>query len=358
MVRPAVLVTGGAGYVGSHACKGLAIAGYWPVAYDNLSRGHRWAVKWGPLEVGDLQDSRTLAEVLARYRIEAVLHLAAYAYVDESVRAPQIYFRNNVAGTLSLLETMLEVGVKVIVFSSTCATFGTPRRLPIAEDHPQEPVNPYGESKLLIEKVLRWYGETHKFAWAALRYFNAAGGDLEGGLGEDHDPETHLIPLVIQAALRQRPGVEVYGTDYDTPDGTCVRDYVHVADLADAHVKALEYLLRGERSMAFNLGIGRGYSVREVISAVESVSGARVAVREMARRSGDVAVLIADASRAASALAWYPRWRDLGSIIDTAWRWHAGRVLARPPSRPRCLRSRCALEWPAPTISRPLPAGD
>lgn len=321
-----ILVTGGAGYVGSHACKALAAAGYRPVVYDNLSRGNRWAVRWGPLELHDLHDRRALREVLVKYDIAAVLHFAAYAYVGESMRAPDLYFDNNVTGTLALLEAMLDAGVTHLVFSSTCATFGRPHRLPIPDDHPQEAASPYGESKLIVERMLRWYGHAGRLAWVALRYFKAAGADPDGELGEFHDPETHLVPIVIETALARSPCVEIHGTDYDTPDGTCVRDYVHVADLADAHVKALDHLLSGGPSVALNLGTGRGYSVREIIAAVEGIAGVEITTRPAERRPGDVPMLIADASRAASILQWRPRCSDLDQIIASAWRWHVKRA--------------------------------
>ena len=231
----AILVTGGAGYVGSHACKALARAGYRPVVYDNLSRGQREAVRWGPLVEGDLADATRLSAALAEHRVSAVMHFAAFAYVGESVAEPALYYRNNVGGTLSLLEAMRQAGVGEIVFSSTCATYGTPDAVPIREDAPQRPVNPYGETKLAIERALHWYGQAYGLRSVALRYFNAAGADPEGEIGEYHEPETHLVPLVLQAALGQRPQIDIYGTDYPTPDGTAIRDYIHVQDLADAH---------------------------------------------------------------------------------------------------------------------------
>ena len=318
-----VLVTGGAGYIGSHTAKALARVGFEPVVFDNLSTGHRWAVKWGPLVEADLANKTAIEEALRTYRVEAVIHFAANAYVGESMQNPRKYFRNNVVNTLNLLEAMQDVGVQHIVFSSTCATYGIPERLPIPEDHPQRPVNPYGESKLFVERVLHWYGEIYGFRWVALRYFNAAGADPEGDLGELHDPETHLIPLVIQAALGQRPYVEIYGTDYPTPDGTAVRDYIHVTDLAEAHVLALRYLLEGGESTALNLGTGQGHSVREVIAAVERVGGREVSVREGPRRPGDPPVLVADATKANAVLGWRPKYGGLDGIVATAWRWHA-----------------------------------
>jgi UDP-arabinose 4-epimerase len=325
----AVLVTGGAGYIGSHACKVLARAGYRPIVFDNLSRGHRTAVRWGPLVEADLADRRKLAAVLKCHQVSVVMHFAAYAYVGESVADPAIYYANNLGGSLSLLEAMREAGVNEIVFSSTCATYGIPREVPIHEAVPQLPVNPYGETKLAIERALRWYGEAYGLRWASLRYFNAAGADPDGEIGELHEPETHLIPLVLQAALGQRTHVDIYGADYPTPDGTAVRDYIHVQDLAEAHLRALEYLRAGGQSVALNLGTGHGYSVREVIRSAEAVSGKPVACRETARRPGDPAVLVADPSRAAEVFGWRARASDLGTIGRTALGWNMSRS-ARP----------------------------
>ena len=318
-----ILVTGGAGYIGSHTAKALSRAGIEPVVLDNLSAGHRWAVRWGPLVEGDLADGVLVRRVLQDYAIEAVLHFAASAYVGESMADPRKYFHNNVANSLALLDAMLDVGVKRIVFSSTCATYGAPETVPLPEEHPQRPVNPYGESKLMVERLLYWYGHAYDLRWVDLRYFNAAGADHDGDLGEAHSPETHLIPLVIQAALRERPVIEVYGTDYPTPDGTAIRDYIHVSDLADAHVRALCYLLDGGQSHALNLGTGRGHSVREVIRAVEQVCGCSIPVREVARRRGDPPALVGDPQRVAEILGWRPAYPDLERIVQTAWRWHA-----------------------------------
>jgi len=273
-----VLVTGGAGYVGSHACKALRTAGYLPVAYDSLVHGHEWAVKWGPLEKGGIEDRARLSDVLSRRKPSAVLHFAAFVAVSESVADPARYYRNNVAGTLTLLEAIREHGVRRFVFSSTCATYGIPREMPIPESHPQEPVNPYGTSKLVIERMLRDFAPAYGLRSAALRYFNAAGADPGCEIGESHDPETHLIPLVLGAAAGDRPEIVVFGNDYPTLDGTCVRDYVHVTDLADAHVRALEAIGRAPTGAsgtfeAYNLGNNRGYSVKEVIAAAERVTG-------------------------------------------------------------------------------------
>jgi UDP-glucose-4-epimerase GalE len=326
-----ILVTGGAGYIGSHACKALARAGYEPVAYDSLVRGHRAAVRWGPLVEGDLADRALLAATLKRHRIAAVMHFAAFAYVEESVREPALYFRNNVINTLGLFEAMREVDVGRIVFSSTCATYGVPERVPIAEDTPQRPVNPYGEGKLMVERALRWLDPAYGFRYASLRYFNAAGADPDGEIGEDHEPETHLIPLILQAALKQRAQIAVYGTDYPTPDGTAVRDYIHVQDLAEAHVRALQYLEGGGASVALNLGTGSGHSVRETIASAERVTGLNIPKRDAARRAGDPPALVADARRARDVLGWRARLSDLDTIMATAWAWHSARAGTAAP---------------------------
>ena len=317
-----VLVTGGAGYIGSHACKVLSRAGYRPVVFDNLSRGHRAAVRWGPLIEGDLAGRDKLTAALRHYGVAYVMHFAAFAYVGESVTDPALYYANNLGGTLSLLEAMREAGVDKIVFSSTCATYGIPAEVPIRENSPQLPVNPYGETNLAIERALHWYGEAYGLRSISLRYFNAAGADPEGEIGERHEPETHLVPLVLEAALGQRQQVDIYGTDYQTPDGTAIRDYIHVKDLAEAHLRALEHLGAGRHSVALNLGTGRGRSVREVIRAVESVSGKAVPCREAARRPGDPPILVADPSFAAELLGWRARISDLDTIVRTALVWH------------------------------------
>jgi UDP-glucose-4-epimerase GalE len=320
-----VLVTGGAGYIGSHTCKALAQAGLSPVTLDNLVYGHRAAVKWGPFIEADLADRAQLEQVMREHTVVAVIHFAAYAYVGESMQQPGKYFANNVANTLTLLEAMRSCGVGHMVFSSTCATYGVPERVPIDERHPQRPVNPYGESKLFVERALKWYEVAHGLKWTALRYFNAAGADAQGETGEDHSPETHLIPLLIQAALGERAQVDVFGTDYPTPDGTAIRDYIHVTDLGNAHVKALQHLLEGGDSLALNLGTGRGYSVREVVSSVERVSGRAVPTRDAARRSGDPPELVADPTLAQERLGWYPEHSSLENISATAWAWHRAR---------------------------------
>ncbi|MFL6612087.1 MAG: UDP-glucose 4-epimerase GalE [Pseudomonas sp.] len=328
-----VLVTGGAGYIGSHVCKALAAAGWTPLAYDNLSAGHAWAVKWGPLVEGDVADRGRLGDVLLRFRIQAVIHLAAHAYVGESIRDPGKYFRNNVSGSLALLDAAAAARVEYLVFSSTCATYGLPEALPIGEAHPQRPVNPYGESKLFVERALGWYEKPHRLRSVALRYFNAAGADPDGEIGEEHEPETHLVPLAIQAALGLRAGVQIFGTDYPTADGTAVRDYVHVADLAAAHVAALDYLVRGGPSTACNLGTGQGHSVREVIAEVERVARRRIRTRAAPRRAGDPPILVACAEHAGRMLGWRARHSDLRTMVRTAWRWHRSRTAL--PGLPR-----------------------
>ena len=327
-----ILVTGGAGYIGSHTCKALHNAGFTPVTFDNLVYGHREAVKWGPFIEGDLNDRALLEQVIREHAVTAVIHFAAYAYVGESMQYPEKYFSNNVVNTLNLLDAMKSCGTGTIVFSSTCATYGLPERLPIDERHPQNPVNPYGESKLFVERVLKWYEVAYGIRSVPLRYFNAAGADAEGEIGEDHTPETHLIPLVIEAALGVRSHVEVFGTDYPTPDGTAIRDYIHVTDLGDAHVKALEYLLAGGDSVALNLGTGNGYSVKEVISAVESVSGRSVPTQLSARRPGDPSELVANAVNANQRLGWVPALSSLENIARTAWNWH--RAIQKMSSAP------------------------
>ena len=317
-----VLVTGGAGYIGSHACKALAQAGYTPVAYDNLVYGHEWAVKWGPLEVADIADRARLDDVIAKYEPSAVMHFAAYAYVGESVDNPLKYYRNNMAGSLTLLEAMRDNDINKIIFSSTCATYGNPLVVPIAEDHPQNPINPYGASKLMVEQMLADAGSAHGLRSIALRYFNAAGADPDCEIGEEHDPETHLIPLVLDAVVGKRSHVTVFGDDYDTPDGTCIRDYIHVTDLAQAHVMALQSLLNGTVSKVYNLGNGQGFSVKEVIEMAERVAGREIPVEMGERRPGDPPVLIGNAGKIINELGWQPRFAGLEQIIETAWRWH------------------------------------
>ena len=317
-----VLVTGGAGYIGAHACKALAKAGYMPVTYDNLVFGHPKAVRWGPLEKGDIGDQKQLEMVIQKYAPSAVMHFAAYAYVGESVINPAKYYRNNVAGTLSLLESMKRCSIDKIIFSSTCATYGMPDRIPIDENHSQNPINPYGRSKLMIEWILEDFAAAYDLKFISLRYFNAAGADPDAEIGEDHDPETHLIPLVLDVASGSRKCLEIYGTDYDTPDGTCIRDYIHVSDLADAHLLALEYLNDGGQNDVFNLGNGNGFSVREVISTALKVTGCDIPCLVSERRPGDPAVLIGASEKIANILGWKAAYNSLDAIIRTAWRWH------------------------------------
>lgn len=316
-----VLVTGGAGYIGSHAVRALIARGHEAVVFDNLSRGHREAVRGTPLVAGDLLDADCLRRTFRGGAFDAVLHFAALAYVGESTAHPDAYYRTNVCGTLNLLDAMREARIERIVFSSSCATYGDPVSLPMAEDHPQRPVNPYGRSKLAAEWLLRDYEAAFGMRHVALRYFNAAGCSSDASIGEDHDPETHLIPRVLLAAAGQIPHVTVLGTDWDTPDGTCVRDYVHVEDLADAHILALEHLARGGASRAWNLGTGKGCSVREVLACAARVTGRPVPSVDGPRRAGDPAVLVADARAVQRELGWKPRRVDLEDIVRSAWRW-------------------------------------
>jgi UDP-arabinose 4-epimerase len=316
-----ILVTGGAGYVGSHACKALAAARHEPITYDNLCNGRREAVRWGPLENGDIGDRSRLDAVMSRYRPEAVLHFAAFAYVGESVTEPAKYYRNNVAGTLSLLEAMRSHAVRRIVFSSTCAVYGVPQTVPIPEDAPAEPVNPYGASKLMIERMLADFERAYGLRYASLRYFNAAGADLDCEIGEAHEPETHLIPLALQTALGRHASVRIYGNDYATQDGTCIRDYVHVTDLAEAHVRALSHLQESDASLTLNLGSGNGHSVREVIEMSRKVTGRDIPEVIASRRPGDPPVLVARPGRAEQVLGWVPRYSDLETIVSSAWAW-------------------------------------
>jgi len=317
-----ILITGGAGYIGSHVCKTLAKEGLEPVTYDNISRGNQASVRWGPLEIGDLNDRARLHDVIRHYQPASVMHFAALTYVGESVSSPALYYHNNVIGSFTLLETLRECGIRTLVFSSTCATYGEPVRLPMTDDHPQAPVNPYGTSKLMVERILRDYSTAYGLRSVALRYFNAAGADPDGETGESHDPETHAIPLAIMAATGQAPSFRIFGTDYPTPDGSAIRDYVHVVDLAEAHVAALKYLLDGGVTDAFNLGSGSGISVFEMIASVERVASRRVPIVHCARRQGDLPVLVADARRATKILGWQPRYRIIDDIVRTAWYWH------------------------------------
>ena len=318
-----ILVTGGAGYIGSHAVKALRAAGLAPVILDNFSTGHRRFVKDTPLVEGDVRNSADLKNAFTRYRIDGVLHFAGKALVPESHRAPEQYYDVNVCGGLTLLEAMRAHSVKHIIFSSTCATYGIPNDTPIREDSPQTPINPYGESKLAFERALRWFHESHGIEYLSLRYFNAAGADLDGEFGEDHSPETHLIPLVLDAATGRRDEVQILGTDYSTPDGTCIRDYIHVSDLAEAHVVGLQALLSARiSSQALNLGTGGGHSVREVVATAHRVTGREIRVREAPRRLGDPPVLVAAAERARTVLGWTAQRSSLDEIVLSAWKWH------------------------------------
>jgi len=316
-----VLVVGGAGYVGSHTVRLLARAGHEVWVYDNLALGHRGAVPPGSLIEGELADTDRLTTVLKERRFDAVMHFAALALVGESVAHPASYYRNNVVGSLSLLDAMVAAGVRRIVFSSTTATYGAPRDMPITEDQLQQPINPYGFTKLVVEHALADYARAYGIGYAALRYFNAAGASPDGDIGEDHDPESHLIPIVLQVALGQREKVTVFGDDYSTPDGTCIRDYVHVDDLGRAHVAALDHLKDGE-GIALNLGTGRGTSVLEVIEACRRVTGHPIPAEVGERRPGDPPELVADSSRAQKMLAWRPEFVEIDAIVETAWRWH------------------------------------
>jgi len=316
-----VLVTGGAGYIGSHAAKALSRAGYRVVVFDSLGAGHRGAVQYGDLVEGDTADVGAVRAALQGHGAFAVLHFAAFLDVGESVRDPLRYYRNNVVGALGVLEAMVAESVRYFVFSSTCATYGEPIETPIPETHPQQPINAYGDSKLAIERALPHVERAHALRWVALRYFNAAGADPDGEIGEDHSPEIHLIPRAIEAATGGR-GLQVFGDDYPTPDGTCLRDYIHVTDLADAHVKALESIAETGKSGAYNLGTGHPHSVREVIHTVERVLGRQVPWTLAPRRPGDPAVLYAAPQKAQNALHWTPRYADLETIVRTAWEWH------------------------------------
>lgn len=318
----AILVCGGAGYIGSHVNKALNRMGYETVVFDNLVYGHREAVKWGSFVLGDLKNPDEINGVFEKHPIEAVMHFAAYAYVGESVIDPEKYYINNVANTLNLLHAMRTHGCDKIIFSSTCATYGEPERVPITEDMPQRPINPYGASKLMIERILKDYGAAYGIKHVILRYFNAAGADPEGEIGENHDPETHLIPLVLDAAAGKRPDIKVFGTDYDTRDGSCIRDYIHVNDLADAHIRALRYLQNCGESDYFNLGNTRGTSVLEVINSVKRVTGRDFKVLFADRRPGDPAKLVGSSEKARRVLDWEPRFADIDTIVEHAWKWH------------------------------------
>jgi UDP-glucose 4-epimerase len=327
-----ILVTGGAGYIGSHAVLALQQAGYEVVVLDNLVCGHQDIVEdvlKVELIVGDTRDRALLDQLFSTRDIAAVMHFAAYAYVGESVTEPAKYYQNNVVGTLTLLDAMRAAGIDQFVFSSTCATYGVPTTVPIPEDHPQNPINPYGMTKLMVEKILQDYDTAYQLRSVRFRYFNAAGADPEGRLGEDHTPETHIIPLVLLTALGKRESVSVFGTDYPTPDGTCIRDYIHVTDLAQAHVLGLEYLLKGGETTVFNLGNGNGFSVKEVIETVREVTGCAIKAIECPRRPGDPPALVGGSDRARQILGWNPQYASLQQIIEHAWAWHQTRHQSR-----------------------------
>jgi UDP-arabinose 4-epimerase len=317
-----ILVAGGAGYIGSHTCKILSESGFIPVVYDDLRRGNSWSVRWGPFVKAALEDKEALARTMKAYKIAAVIHFAGYAYIEESMNDPSIYFKNNFLTTINLLDAMVEVGVKPIVISSTCATYGIPQHLPIRENTPLKPINPYGASKVMVEELARWYGACHGIKTFALRYFNAAGADPDGLIGEHHVPEPHLLPIVVEATLGQRLYVRINGTDYQTPDGTAIRDYIHVIDLALAHVSALRYLLNGGESNVANLGTGKGISILEVIEKTAEIAGRRPRVVEGLRRSGDPPILIANPETAHKILGWRAKYSEISTIVRTAVQWH------------------------------------
>jgi UDP-glucose 4-epimerase len=317
-----VLVTGGAGYVGSHAVAALQEAGHTPIVLDTLELGHKEAVRGAELVVGDVADGELIEKVLGKFEIECVMHFAAYAEVGESMVEPMKYYANNTLATLSLLNSMFECGVKKFIFSSTAATYGEPEVVPIAEDIAKTPINVYGHSKLQTEEACAWLSRQTDFRYAAFRYFNACGAHRSGEIGEAHQPESHLIPLVLQVPLGQRAAIKIFGSDYATPDGTCVRDYIHVSDLASAHVMGIDYLMRGGDSTAMNLGTGHGYSVKEIIETAREVTGHAIPAEEADRRAGDPPTLVAKADRARELLGWAPRESDLKTIIASAWNWH------------------------------------
>ncbi len=316
------MVVGGAGYIGSHMCKYLANSGYNPIVFDNFVYGHRQAIKWGPFIEGSIGDLKLLRHVFLEYQIAAVMHFAAFCYVGESVADPAKYYRNNVANTINLLEVMVEKSIPNFMFSSSCSIYGEPIEIPITEQHPQNPISPYGRSKLMVERILEDFKSAYGLDYISLRYFNAAGADPDGELGEDHKPETHLIPLVLQVAFGQRDSINIFGDDYSTRDGTCIRDYIHINDLAQAHLLALERLLNGQSGGSYNLGNGDGNSVREVIEVARIVTGNPIPLKVVERRPGDPGTLIGSCQKAINDLGWNPRFSDLRTIIETAWRWH------------------------------------
>lgn len=317
-----ILIVGGAGYIGSHINKELTKEGYKTVVFDNLGSGHKELVKWGEFVQGDLKNIEEIRSVFKKYPIEIVLHFSAFKAVGESVIDPQKYYQNNVSNTLNLLRVMLENGVKKFIFSSTAATYGDPKYIPLDENHPQNPINPYGESKLMVEHIIRDYSKAYDFRYVSLRYFNACGADLDGEIGEWQGSGLNLIPLVLDAAIGAKEDIKVFGTDYETKDGTCVRDYIHVYDLATAHVLALKYLLNDGKSDCFNLGNGKGFSVKEVVKMAKKITGVDFKVTETGRREGDPPILLADATKAQKILGWKTKYPDLETIISSAWRWH------------------------------------
>jgi UDP-glucose 4-epimerase len=324
----AILVTGGAGYIGSHSVLSLQKAGYEVIVLDNLVYGHQDLVETVlkvKLIVGSTCDRSLLREIFTKYQIDAVMHFAAYAYVGESVTQPAKYYNNNVVGTLTLLEAMLEANINKFVFSSTCATYGVPDSVPITEDQSQNPINPYGATKLMVERILQDFNQAYDFRSVCLRYFNAAGADPEGNLGEDHNPETHLIPLVLHTALGKRESVSIFGTDYDTSDGSCIRDYIHVLDIAQAHILALKYLINNGATDVFNLGNGSGFSVKEVIETARKITGKEIKVELSDRRPGDPPALVGSGAKAQKILGWKPAYSNLDHIISHAWQWHQKR---------------------------------
>ncbi|MFT5699099.1 MAG: UDP-glucose 4-epimerase [Desulforhopalus sp.] len=322
MFMKEILVVGGAGYIGSHMCKYLHQNGIKPIVLDNLSYGHRQAVLWGPFYEGEMADTTLLKKIFANHKIEAVMHFAAFAYVGESVQEPLKYYKNNISATLDLLTEMVEHNIFKFIFSSTCATYGEPEQLPLVEDCPQNPINPYGRSKLMMEQILGDLDHASGMKSVCLRYFNAAGADPDGEIGEDHDPETHLIPLVLQTALGQRDELKIFGSDYPTADGTCIRDYIHIQDLAQAHHLSLLHLLEGGESKKYNLGNGNGYSILDVIQTAETVTNKKIPYSYAPRRPGDPAALVGSAALITKELNWKPEFNSLESILTTAWDWH------------------------------------
>jgi len=322
-----VLVAGGAGYIGSHVCKALHKKGFTPVVIDNFGHGYSEFVKWGPTVEADIWDEESIAQLIDQFSPVAVLHFAAFIDVSESVSDPKKYYQNNLAGTLAFLNLLVEKGIKRVVFSSTAAVYGEPVEVPIKESHRLVPISPYGKGKFFVEQILADFERAYGMSSVVFRYFNAAGADADGELGEDHVPETHLIPLVLDAACGRKPSITVFGTDYDTPDGTCIRDYIHVSDLADAHVLALEYLLKGGESKIYNLGNGHGYSVKDVIDVVEDVTGKKVPIVEGARREGDPGILVADSGLVRKELGWQPKYSSLSDIVGHAYAFYKTRFL-------------------------------